>query len=154
LNPNLGIRIRQLDARLDTRTVKVECSSATIARKEHIGEDFSKPDLGGVQLPPEGKAKEHDPRGETGRVYNDSPRKTSLRRAIAPLGITTINTKALVKGVAILGSWFLVVFPVVAFLYYLIEKRQIILSPVFFFAFLSGILAVRAAHKLGKQRWN
>lgn len=75
-----------------------------------------------------------------------------INRAIGIL--TALNGKSFTKGCAILFSWFLVVFPVVAFLYQLIQQQEAIVSPSFLTAFLSGILSVRAAHRLGKEKWS
>lgn len=89
LNPNLGVHIRQLDAKLDTRTVEVECSSATSERKEHIWEDSSQRFPGGIHLPLDGRANEYNPgKGEEDDMsrfpYTASTGFTAVKNVLEP----------------------------------------------------------------------
>ena len=60
--------------------VKSECSLAASERQEHIGEDLSKDIPGGVRLPLDGRAKEHDlRRGEMVKDMCDDGLQTRKR---------------------------------------------------------------------------
>jgi len=80
---------KSLDDNLDIGTVESECSLATSEKQEHIGEDLSKDIPGGVRLPLDGRAKEHDlRRGENGGdMYDDAPsnRKALVNGGAVPL---------------------------------------------------------------------
>jgi hypothetical protein len=71
------------------------------------------------------------------------------------IGLITANGgKPFTKGTAIFFSWFLVIFPMMAFVDSIYRFQVVIISPTLLIAILSGILAVRGAKKLGEEEWS
>ena len=68
--------------------------------------------------------------------------------------IKAINWQSSAKDAALILSLFLVIFPVIAFFYHLVTMHEVVVSPSFLMAFLSGLLSTKAAYILGKQTWN
>ena len=68
--------------------------------------------------------------------------------------IKVLKWQSFAKGGVLVLSLFLVVFPIVAFFYHLVKMHELVVSPSFLIAFLSGLLSTKAAYVLRRQTWN